>query len=97
MLIGFTLFPGPDVRGWGETHSLDGPCWSLFQEYIANIIYGFFGRKMTKTVLSILVTISAIALIITAAWRGDVGTGWSYETFWIAIVRMMFPFFAGLL
>jgi peptidoglycan/LPS O-acetylase OafA/YrhL len=97
MLIGFTLLPSPDVRGWGETHSLDGPCWSLLQEYIANIIYALFVRKFSKVALWILVIICGIGLIITAAWRGDLGTGWGYTTFWIADVRMMFPFFAGLL
>ncbi|HEX4849975.1 MAG TPA: acyltransferase [Puia sp.] len=97
MLIGFTLLPYPDLRGWGETHSLDGPCWSLFQEYIANLIYAVFGRKMTKAILWILVIISAIALITTSSYHGDVATGWGYDTMWIAFVRMMFPFFAGLL
>jgi peptidoglycan/LPS O-acetylase OafA/YrhL len=97
MLLSFTLLPSPDVRGWGETHSLDGPCWSLLQEYIANIIYAVFGRKMSKTVLWIVVIVSGIGLTITAVWRGDVGTGWGYSNFWIAVVRMMFPFFAGLL
>lgn len=97
MLIGFTLLPSPDIRGWGETHSLDGPCWSLLQEYIANLIYAIFGRKMSKAVLWIIVIISGIVLIIVAAWHGDVATGWGYDSFWIAIVRMMFPFFAGLL
>jgi peptidoglycan/LPS O-acetylase OafA/YrhL len=43
------------------------------------------------------VIISAIALIKTSIWHGDVATGWGYSTFWIAVVRMMFPFFAGLL
>lgn len=97
MLIGFTLLPSPDIRGWGETHSLDGPCWSLLQEYIANIIYGFFGRKMSKVVLWIIVVISGITLTIVSVWHGDVATGWGYTTFWIAVIRMMFPFFAGLL
>jgi peptidoglycan/LPS O-acetylase OafA/YrhL len=97
MLIGFTLFPAPDVRGWGETHPLDGPCWSLLQEYIANLIYAIFGRRMSKIILWIVVIVSASALTIVAAQRGDVGTGWGYDTFWIAAVRMMFPFFAGLL
>ena len=97
MLIGFTLIPSPDVRGWGETHCLDGPCWSLLQEYIANIFYALFGRKLNKTGLWIVVIISGVALIITANWHGDVATGWGYTTFWIAFVRMMFPFFAGLL
>ncbi len=97
MLIGFTLLPSPDVRGWNETHSLNGPCWSLLQEYIANIIYAVFGRKMRKTILWIIVIISGIALTATSVWHGDVGTGWAYSNIWIATVRMMFPFFAGLL
>jgi peptidoglycan/LPS O-acetylase OafA/YrhL len=96
-LISFTLLPSPDIRGWGETHSLDGPAWSLFQEYIANLIYALFNRKMSHLILTIIVIISGIALTATAVWHGDVATGWGYENFWIAIVRMMFPFFAGLL
>jgi peptidoglycan/LPS O-acetylase OafA/YrhL len=52
---------------------------------------------MTKPVLWIIVVLSGTALIITAAWHGDVATGWGYDTIWIAFVRMMFPFFAGLL
>src|SRR5206468_8706936 len=64
---------------------------------IANIFYALFGRKMNKTGLWIVVIVSGIALIITANWHGDVATGWGYQTFWIAFVRMMFPFFAGLL
>jgi peptidoglycan/LPS O-acetylase OafA/YrhL len=96
-LISFTLLPAPDVRGWNETHPLDGPCWSLLQEYIANIIYALAGRKMTKTILWIIVCISGIVLTVVASWHGDVATGWGLDTFWIATVRMMFPFFAGLL
>jgi peptidoglycan/LPS O-acetylase OafA/YrhL len=97
MIIGFTLLPSPDLRGWNETHSLDGPCWSLMQEYIANVIYGLFGRNMTKVILWIVVLVSGTALVVVASDRGDIATGWGYNTFWIAVVRMMFPFFAGLL
>jgi peptidoglycan/LPS O-acetylase OafA/YrhL len=96
-LLGFLLLPAPDIRGWGETHPLDGPCWSLLQEYIANLLYALFGRKMSKTALWIFVVIAAGLLTYVAVWRGNVGTGWSYSTFWIASVRMLFPFFAGLL
>jgi peptidoglycan/LPS O-acetylase OafA/YrhL len=42
MLVGCTLLPLPismDIRGWQEMHPLDGPAWSLFFEYIANIHY----------------------------------------------------------
>ncbi len=97
MLIGFTLFPHPDIRGWGETHSLNGPLWSLLQEYIANLIYAVFGQKMSKIVLWALVIVSGAVLTGVSVWHKDLATGWGYDTFWIAVVRMMFPFFGGLL
>ncbi|MEN9685147.1 MAG: hypothetical protein RLZZ28_933 [Bacteroidota bacterium] len=96
-VLGCLLLPSPDIRGWGETHQLDGPCWSLLQEYIANILYALFVRKFSRTALWVLVLISAVLLTYVANQRDGIGTGWSYETFWIAIVRMLFPFFAGLL
>lgn len=97
IVLGMLLLPAPDIRGWSETHPINGPAWSLLQEYIANVFYALFGRRMSKTGLWVIVTICAFALIWVANWRGDVATGWSYATFWIAVVRMMFPFFAGLL
>jgi peptidoglycan/LPS O-acetylase OafA/YrhL len=97
MLIGYTLLPSPDLRGWGETHCLDGPCWTLLQEYLANLLYAWVGRKMSKRALAVLVVISGILLTAVALWHQGLGTGWGYRTFWIAVVRMMFPFFAGLL
>lgn len=96
-LISFTLLPAPDIRGWGETHPLDGPCWSLLQEYIANLLYAIFGKKMSLLVLWIVVLLSGIVLTAVAVHRGDVATGWGYDSFAIGVVRMMFPFFAGLL
>ncbi len=104
MLIGCTLIPIPvsmDIRGWQEMHPLDGPGWSLFFEYIANLLYALFVRKFSKLVLWILVTISAAALIhlaVTGA-GGDVIGGWSLNAVQLRIgfTRMMYPFFAGLL
>jgi peptidoglycan/LPS O-acetylase OafA/YrhL len=104
MLIGFTLIPVPqslDIRGWQEMHPLDGPGWSLFFEYIANILYALFIRKFSKTLLSILVFLAAAALVqyaVTSA-TGDVIGGWSLDALQLRIgfTRMMFPFFAGLL
>src|ERR1700679_2158434 len=64
MLIGFTLIPVPqsmDIRGWQEMHPLNGPGWSLFFEYIANILYALFVRRFNKTMLTILVIICGIA------------------------------------
>jgi peptidoglycan/LPS O-acetylase OafA/YrhL len=103
-LIGITLIPIPvsmDIRGWQEMHPLDGPGWSLFFEYVANIMYALGIRRFSKTALSILVAISAIALIHYTVFgpTGDVIGGWSLtaEQLRIGFTRVMFPFFGGLL
>ncbi|MBV4357616.1 acyltransferase family protein [Pinibacter aurantiacus] len=102
MVIGCTMLPIPpsmDIRGWAETYPLNGPAWSLFYEYVVNIFYALVARKLSKTVLSILVILSAGALIHLAVNQGDVIGGWSLnaEQMRIGFCRVMFPFFGGLL
>jgi peptidoglycan/LPS O-acetylase OafA/YrhL len=97
MLIACTVLPTPDIRGKGGTHSLNGPFWSLLQEYIANILYAFWGRKMSNLVLTIVVIISAGLLAFVSIYHGNLAIGWGYHTFWVAIIRMLFPFSAGYL
>jgi len=104
MLIGFTLIPilpSMDIRGWQEMHPLDGPAWSLFFEYIANILYALFIRKFSNIALSILVFIAGCALIHLAVTspNGDLIGGWSVDSTQLRIgfTRLMYPFFAGLL
>jgi peptidoglycan/LPS O-acetylase OafA/YrhL len=105
MLIGFTIIPLPpssmDIRGWHEMYPLNGPGWTLFFEYIANILYAVVVRKFSKTALAILVFIAACALIhwgVTGG-QGDMIGGWSIEPAQLRIgfTRLMYPFFAGLL
>jgi peptidoglycan/LPS O-acetylase OafA/YrhL len=104
MVIGFTLIPVPismDIRGWQEMHPLNGPGWSLFFEYIANILYGLFIRKFSKKALSVLVILAGIALVHYAVTSksGDLIGGWSIDPLQLRIgfTRLMYPFFAGLL
>ena len=104
MVIGATLIPIPtsmDIRGWQEMHPLDGPAWSLFFEYIANILYALFVRKFSKTALSIFVFAAAVLLVQYAVTSdsGDLIGGWSITSLQLRIgfTRLLFPFFAGLL
>lgn len=104
MLIGYTLLPVPksmDIRGWNEMHPLNGPAWTLFFEYIANVLYALFVRKFSNKVLSVLVIISAVFLLHMAVTssKGDVIGGWSLDATQLRIgfTRLMYPFFAGLL
>lgn len=104
MLIGFTLLPVPssmDIRGWNEMHPLNGPGWSLFFEYIANILYALFVRKFSTTALALLVLLAAGLLLhlgLTSA-TGDVIGGWSLDPaqLHVGFSRVLYPFFAGLL
>jgi peptidoglycan/LPS O-acetylase OafA/YrhL len=104
MLVGFTLFPllpSMDIRGWQEMHPLDGPAWSLFFEYIANIFYALFLRKLSNKVLALLALLSAGLLIHLTVMgpRGDVIGGWSIDgpQLHIGFARMLYPFIAGML
>ncbi|WP_348822893.1 acyltransferase family protein [Flavobacterium aestuarii] len=104
MVIGFTLLPIPpsmEIRGWGEMHPLDGPAWSLFFEYIANILYALFFRKFSNKVLGVFVLIFAGMLVNYTVFgpKGDVIGGWSLnlEQMNIGFTRLLYPFFAGIL
>lgn len=106
----FTMFMIPavpgvpyEVRGNGEMFPLNGPGWSLFFEYIGNILYALFIRRLSTKTLAILTTI----LGIVHAWFfiGDIsgydmiGVGWTIDkvNFWGGLVRMLFPFSMGML
>lgn len=104
MLIGYTLLPVPpsmDIRGWIEMHPINGPAWSLFFEYIANILYAFVLRKLPNKILGILVVLAAILTVHLTLFvnKGDVIGGWSLtpDQLGIGISRLLYPFFAGLL
>lgn len=79
------------------THSLNGPSWSLFQEYLANIAYILFLRRMRNGMLIVAVCMTAFALCLSANRYDNIQGGWSWSSFWIAPVRVAFPFLAGLL
>jgi peptidoglycan/LPS O-acetylase OafA/YrhL len=104
MLIGFTLIPvnsSLDIRGWGEMYPLNGPAWSLFFEYIANILYAVGIRKLSNRTLTVLVSLAACFLVevaVTSPRSGLIG-GWSLDPkeLHIGFARVLFPFLAGVL
>ncbi|GAP71738.1 acyltransferase [Candidatus Symbiothrix dinenymphae] len=102
LVLGIFLIPTPpsmDIRGWQEMYTLDAPCWSLFYEYIANILYGLFIRKFSTKLLSVLVFLAACATIHLAMTMGEVGGGWEFSSHHLrsGFTRLIYPFFAGML
>lgn len=104
MVVGFTLIPLPismDIRGWQEMHPLNGPAWSLFFEYIANLLYALVIRKLSKKALAVLVFLFACLLVhyLLMGPTGDLIGGWSLNEAQLNVgfTRLLFPFFAGVL
>jgi peptidoglycan/LPS O-acetylase OafA/YrhL len=104
MVIGATLIPVPvsmDIRGWQEMHPLNGPAWSLFFEYIANILYAVVVRRFSKLILSIFVSLAGCMLIwyLIFGPEGDLIGGWSLNgpQLFVGFTRVLYPFFAGVL
>lgn len=104
LILGYALIPvtpAMDTRGWNEMYPLNGPAWSLFFEYIANILHAMVLRKLSKALLGTLVFIAGAALIHLAVTspNGDIIGGWSTEAgqLRIGFTRLLFPYMAGML
>ena len=101
--------PSMDVRGWDESFPINGPQWTLFFEYIANILYALVFRHLPKWGLAICVAVFAVlTLDFTLGWdilgiapnyQGRVIGGWSLtvEQMYVGFARLLYPFFCGLL
>lgn len=92
-----------EVRGNGEMFPLNGPCWSLFFEYVGNIVYALFIRHLSTRLLAVL----SFALCCALAWfavtdqsgYGSIGVGWTVDRTNIlgGMLRMLCPFTMGIL
>lgn len=93
--------PGTEIRGLGEMYPLNGPSWSLFFEYIGNILYALFIRKFSTKALSGLVFFAGCGLAVFAIGGpyGDICAGFSLTgiEFTAGFLRLLFSFSAGLL
>jgi peptidoglycan/LPS O-acetylase OafA/YrhL len=104
LLLGFVMIPLPksaDLRGWDEIYPLNGPQWSLFYEYIANILYAAGLRKLSNRALGVFVALAGLAMVhlLVFGARGDLIGGWALDAngVRIGLTRVLFPFFAGVL
>ena len=94
---------GYEVRGNGEMFPLNGPQWSLFFEYIGNIIYALFIRRLpTKALAALCLILGALhawIFVFDLSGYDSVGIGWTIDTtnFWGGMARMLFPMTVGML
>src|SRR6185312_8530396 len=92
------LIPMPAIADRSfNLFSFNAPAWSLFWEYVANIVYAFVLCKIGRGLLLVLTMLSAVAICLVAYRSGNLLGGWSGPTFWDGGARISYSFLAGLL
>ncbi len=108
LFMGMLLLPvfpgvGCEVRGNGEMFPLNGPSWSLFFEYIGNILYALMLRRLSTRWLAAVVGVSGSGLLAFGVFNlsgyGHLGVGWSLGeyNFLGGMLRMLFSYSMGML
>jgi len=96
-LTSLLLLPSPPIAGrHNESQALNGPAWSLMQEYLGNIAYALVLRRLRTVTLWIVFAISGLALIWVANSKGSLDGGWDYPNVWMAPLRLTVSFVLGL-
>lgn len=97
-LCSILLIPFPVIADRGfNLFSFNAPSWSLFWEYIANIVYAFVLCKLRRSYLLLLTILSGVALCLVSYRSGNLLGGWSGPSFWDGCARISYSFLAGLL
>ena len=101
-----------DIRGWQDFNSFNGNSWSLYWEYMANILYALVFRFLPTALLAVVAVIAAVGTLditlnldLFGLLEGRFGAphsvngGWSLtsQELYVGAVRLMFPFLAGML
>ncbi|TPE42140.1 acyltransferase family protein [Pontibacter mangrovi] len=89
-------FPVMEDRGF-NLFGLNAPSWSLFWEYVANIVYALVLCKLSRRYLIVLTVLAAATLCFVSYRAGNLLGGWAGENFWDGGARIAYSFSAGLL
>jgi peptidoglycan/LPS O-acetylase OafA/YrhL len=96
-VLSLLLLPTTPVGGrHNESQALNGPAWSLMQEYLGNIAYALILRRLRTVTLAIIFALSGLALVLAANNKGLLDGGWDYPEIWMAPLRLTVSFVLGL-
>ncbi|HEY8396862.1 MAG TPA: acyltransferase [Flavihumibacter sp.] len=92
------MIPYPAVpERFSNFFHLNAPTWSLFWEYMANIVYALVLVRIRGKLLWLL-AIPAVALLWWESHRsGNISVGWGLGNFWGGGIRVFYSFLIGML
>ncbi|MHA4894241.1 acyltransferase family protein [Pedobacter sp. PWIIR3] len=88
-------YPVMEERGFNN-FGLNAPAWSLFWEYVANVIYVIVLFRIVKKALLALILVAAAILCFVSYRAGNLIGGWDGKSFWDGGARIFYSFVAGL-
>ena len=105
------LPPSCNLRGFPEVTSTNAPMWSLFYEYVANLLYALVVRHMKTWMLALLVAIFGFLVVDVSLGLNVFGTLHPTDHFmslnfgfvlnsehcYVSMCRLLYPFFMGVL
>jgi len=98
LVAGVLLIPSWTLPDRGTDYfPYNGVFWTLFFEYVANLVYVFVLRSLSRRWLALLTLLAAIVLVWRAAVHNTIHLGYDWHTLEMAPVRLAYPFLAGLL
>ena len=112
LLVGFALLliPCPQITRLIGINPFNGPNWSLAYEYLANILYAFFFRRLGRKALVAAVVVSAflgVAVVCKIDLFGLIGGrrtctllgghSANLPSLYVGVTQLLFPFFLGMM
>ena len=96
VIVGVLMIPANPLLRFGSS-TLNGPAWTLPLELFANLIYAAMFPLLRKPILIGVVVAGAVGILASAHFRGQLDLGWAFEDLPVAMSRLGFSFFAGVL
>lgn len=76
---------------------MNGPAWSLFSELVANVAYAKNFKRMTGKFLAAIMLLSAGGIAAILYTHGNMDVGYNTKSTPLALIRVSYSFFAGIL
>ncbi len=97
-LASIFMIPFPVVQDRAfNLFGFNAPAWSLFWEYVANILFAAVLWRAGRQLLFVLTIIAGIVLCTVCYRAGNLMGGWGKGNEWDGAARVAFSFLAGML
>jgi len=102
-IFGLLFLPTPNPAA---LFPLNAPAWSLFDELLANTLFGVIGKRLNTTLLVAIVSATGLTLLyavnqrllgFASPGRGAMDAGFEWTSIGAGVARVSYSFFAGIL